>query len=128
MLKQRDISQDKTLADLAREALWFLTHTLIAVILLAIVVGVMSLNHPDPDSTAPKQLATLLAFLVPMIGGFLLFALLCSVGAITNVNIASWLFHSNNRWWVAGLAGGLVGVVWNYAASTTFVWRRRRKG
>jgi dolichol-phosphate mannosyltransferase len=62
-----------------------------------------------------------------MIGGFLLFALLCSVGAITNVNIASWLFHSNNRWWVAGLAGGLVGVVWNYAASTTFVWRRRRK-
>jgi dolichol-phosphate mannosyltransferase len=62
-----------------------------------------------------------------LIGGFLLFALLCSVGAITNVNIASWLFHSNNRWWVAGLAGGLVGVVWNYAASTTFVWRRRRK-
>jgi len=42
-------------------------------------------------------------------------------------SIASWLFHSNNRWWVAGLAGGLVGVVWNYAASTTFVWRRRRK-
>ena len=62
-----------------------------------------------------------------LIGGFLLFALLCSVGAITNINIASWLFHSNNRWWVAGLAGGLVGVVWNYAASTTFVWRRRRK-
>ena len=61
-----------------------------------------------------------------LIGGFLLFALLCSVGAITNVNIASWLFHSNNRWWVAGLAGGLVGVVWNYAASTTFVWRRRK--
>ena len=62
-----------------------------------------------------------------MIGGFLLFAMLCSVGAITNVNIASWLFHSNERWWIAGLAGGLVGVVWNYAASTTFVWRRRRK-
>jgi dolichol-phosphate mannosyltransferase len=62
-----------------------------------------------------------------MIGGFLLFALLCSVGAITNVNIASFLFHSHERWWIAGFAGGLVGVVWNYAASTTFVWRRRLK-
>jgi dolichol-phosphate mannosyltransferase len=62
-----------------------------------------------------------------MIGGFLLFALLCGVGAIANVNIASWLFQSHERWWIAGFAGGLVGVVWNYAASTTFVWRRRRK-
>src|SRR6202035_830253 len=43
-----------------------------------------------------------------MIGGFLLFALLCGV--------------------VASAAGGLVGVVWNYAASNTFVWRRRRRG
>jgi dolichol-phosphate mannosyltransferase len=60
--------------------------------------------------------------------GFLLFALLCSVGAIANINIASWLFRSNGVWWVAGLAGALIGVVWNYAASTTFVWRRRRKG
>jgi dolichol-phosphate mannosyltransferase len=62
-----------------------------------------------------------------MIGGFLLFALLCSVGAIANINIASFLFHSHERWWIAGFAGGLVGVVWNYAASTTFVWRRRLK-
>ena len=62
-----------------------------------------------------------------MIGGFLLFALLCSVGAIANVNIAAWLFQSHERWWIAGFAGGLVGVVWNYAASTTFVWRRRLK-
>ena len=62
-----------------------------------------------------------------MIGGFLLFALLCSVGAIANVNIASWLFQPQR------LVGRrprrrLVGVVWNYAASTTFVWRRRRAG
>ena len=61
------------------------------------------------------------------IGGFLLFALLCSVGAIANINIASWLFQSRSVWWVAGLAGALVGVVWNYAASNTFVWRKRGK-
>jgi len=63
-----------------------------------------------------------------MIGGFLLFALLCSVGAIANLDIASWLFRSRSVWWVAGLAGALVSVVWNYAASATFVWRRRRAG
>ncbi len=63
-----------------------------------------------------------------MAGGFALFALLCSVGAIANVDIASWLFKREQIWWVAGLSGALVGVVWNYAASTTFVWRRRRAG
>jgi hypothetical protein len=72
MAYERDISQDKTVGDLAREALWFLTHTLIALVLLAIVIGVMSLNHPDPDSSTPKLLGTILAFVAPMIAGFLL--------------------------------------------------------
>ena len=63
-----------------------------------------------------------------MAGGFALFALLCSVGAIANVDIASWLFQWQQVWWVAGLAGALVGVVWNYAASTTFVWRTAAAG
>ena len=62
-----------------------------------------------------------------MAGGFLLFALLCSVGAIANIDIAAWLFRGRSVWWLAGLAGALVSVVWNYAASATFVWRRRRK-
>lgn len=62
-----------------------------------------------------------------MIPGFILFALLCGVGAIANVNIASWLFHKRGVWWAAGLAGALIGVVWNYAASNTFVWRKRSK-
>jgi dolichol-phosphate mannosyltransferase len=61
-----------------------------------------------------------------LIGGFALFALLCSVGALANINIASWLLQRQGVWWVAGFAGALVGVVWNYAASNTFVWRRRR--
>ena len=72
MSDYRDIPQDKTMGDLSREAFLFLTHTLVAVVFLAITVGVMSLNHPDPDSSAPKQLGTILAFLVPMVGSFLL--------------------------------------------------------
>jgi hypothetical protein len=72
MVNRGDISEDKTIGELGREALWFLTHTLVAIVLLAITVGVMSLNHPDPDSPTPKLLGTILALLVPMIGSFLL--------------------------------------------------------
>jgi dolichol-phosphate mannosyltransferase len=57
--------------------------------------------------------------------GLLLFALVCSVGAVANINIASWLYNSQQIWWVAGLSGALVGVVWNYAVSSAFVWRKR---
>jgi dolichol-phosphate mannosyltransferase len=63
---------------------------------------------------------------VALAGGFALFALLCSVGAIANVDIAWRLFHGQQDWWLAGLAGALVSVVWNYAASSAIVWRRRR--
>jgi hypothetical protein len=72
MTVKQDISQDKTMGDLTREAFLFLTHTLVALILLAIVIGVMSMNNPDPDSTAPKLFATILAFFAPLIGGLLL--------------------------------------------------------
>jgi dolichol-phosphate mannosyltransferase len=62
-----------------------------------------------------------------LLGGFLIFAALCSVGAIANINVANVLYHWNRGWGLAGLAGAAIGVVWNYAASNTFVWRHRRK-
>jgi dolichol-phosphate mannosyltransferase len=62
-----------------------------------------------------------------IVGGFLLFAVLCGIGAIANINVASVLYHSHRGWTVAGVTGALIGLVWNYAASNTFVWRARRK-
>jgi hypothetical protein len=70
MNTNQTISQDKTIGELGREALWFLTHTFLALVFLYIVIGVMWLNSPDPDSANPKLLATVLSFLVPMIAGF----------------------------------------------------------
>jgi dolichol-phosphate mannosyltransferase len=58
--------------------------------------------------------------------GFAAFALGCSVGAIANIDIASWLYKINQTWWVAGLAGALLSVVWNYAVSTSLIWRPGR--
>ena len=40
-----------------------------------------------------------------MIGGFVAFALGCSVGALANIDVASWLFQSNRIWWVGGPVG-----------------------
>jgi dolichol-phosphate mannosyltransferase len=57
--------------------------------------------------------------------GFILFCLLCSAGALANVDLASWLYTNRQVWWVAGAAGAIMGAVWNYAMSTLFVWRVR---
>jgi dolichol-phosphate mannosyltransferase len=54
--------------------------------------------------------------------GLLSFYLVCSVGAITNIGIANFVYHAEEVWWVAGLAGSLVGAVWNYTASSVFTW------
>jgi hypothetical protein len=66
-----DLSQNKTLGDLSREALWFSVHTLAAVAALAVVVGGIALTRPDADAMQPKLLGTVLALLVPMAVGFL---------------------------------------------------------
>ena len=44
---------------------------------------------------------------------------------LTNVGVASWLYAYQPTWWLAGLAGALMGVVWNYSMSTLFVWRAK---
>jgi dolichol-phosphate mannosyltransferase len=62
-----------------------------------------------------------------MMAGFAGFALGCSVGALANIDVASWLYRENQRWWIAGLAGALLSVVWNYAVSTNLVWRPGRR-
>ena len=62
-----------------------------------------------------------------LIGGFAAFAMGCSVGALANIDVASWLYRDNQTWWVAGLAGALLSVVWNYAVSTNLVWRPGRR-
>jgi dolichol-phosphate mannosyltransferase len=63
-----------------------------------------------------------------LIRGFVAFGLGCSVGALANIDVASWLHKVNQTWWVAGLAGALLSVVWNYVVSTNLVWRSRRGG
>jgi len=72
MTAQLEVSRGKSIAELGRDALWFALHTLFAVLILALVWGAITLSHPDPASASPRILATALALLVPMVGGFIL--------------------------------------------------------
>jgi dolichol-phosphate mannosyltransferase len=60
-----------------------------------------------------------------IVRGLLLFYLVCSVGLFANVGVAFSVYDQTPVWWLAGAAGALMGVVWNYAMSGLFVWRKR---
>jgi dolichol-phosphate mannosyltransferase len=60
-----------------------------------------------------------------IVRGLLLFYLVCSVGLAANVGVAFSVYAQEPIWWLAGAAGALMGVVWNYAMSGLFVWRKR---
>jgi dolichol-phosphate mannosyltransferase len=60
-----------------------------------------------------------------ILGGLLAFYAVCSVGLFANVGVAFSVYAQEPIWWLAGAAGALMGVVWNYAMSGLFVWRKR---
>ena len=60
-----------------------------------------------------------------LVRGLLSFYLICGLGAAANVGIANYVYHADRIWWVAGIAGVIIGSVWNYAVSSVFTWRNR---
>ena len=62
---------------------------------------------------------------IGILRGLLAFYLVCSVGLFANVGVAFSVYDQEPIWWLAGAAGALMGVVWNYAMSGLFVWRKR---
>jgi len=56
--------------------------------------------------------------------GLLTFYLACGLGAVANVGAASYLFDHHYSWWLAGVAGVLIGAVWNYTATSVLTWRK----
>ena len=60
-----------------------------------------------------------------LVRGLFTFYAICALGAVANVGIASYVFSRNEAWWLAGLAGVVVGSVWNYAVSSVFTWKQK---
>ena len=59
--------------------------------------------------------------------GWLSFSLACSVGALVNVGIASYLFQRDSGWIPAAFAGIMMSAVWNYATTTVYTWNKSQK-
>jgi dolichol-phosphate mannosyltransferase len=57
--------------------------------------------------------------------GLVRFQVICAIGAISNVGIATWIYDYDETWWIAGLGGALIGTVWNFVVSAALVWRQR---
>jgi dolichol-phosphate mannosyltransferase len=55
--------------------------------------------------------------------GWFEFTLICGIGAMSNIGIATWIYGQHVRWALAGLAGAVVGVAWNYMVTRMFVWK-----
>jgi dolichol-phosphate mannosyltransferase len=63
-----------------------------------------------------------------VVRGLATFSLISAVGAAANISVADLLFGpAHSAWWFAGIAGAVISLVWNYAASSTLTWRRRRE-
>mgnify|MGYP001799659938 FL=1 len=61
-----------------------------------------------------------------LLKGLLLFMGVCSVGAIANVSVAELTMRSTQIWSLSGVAGAVMGAVFNFGASSAMVWNRRR--
>ena len=60
-----------------------------------------------------------------LLGGLLKFMAACSVGAVANVGVASYIHGADGStasWLLSALAGIVVGTVWNYGATAWLVW------
>ncbi len=88
----------------------------------AAVIGAMTFNFAlnNRFTYRDRQLRGL-----AWVGGLLSFYLVCSLGAVANVGIGSLVYDQYHGWWIAGIAGAIVGSVWNYVASGWLTWTKR---
>jgi len=97
--------------------------TFIAAQLTATFIAMMSNFVMNNEFTYRDRRLTGLSFLA----GLILFCIVCSFGALANVGVAEIAIHQFGNWSFAGLAGAIMGAVFNFSAATSLVWRRPRK-
>lgn len=59
-----------------------------------------------------------------LVGGLASFYAISALGAVANIGIGTWMAGHDERWWVAGVAGVVVGAIWNFAMSSALTWRK----
>jgi dolichol-phosphate mannosyltransferase len=59
--------------------------------------------------------------------GYLVFCVVCSMGAIANIGVADMTISHTHSWPLAGIAGALMSAVFNFGVATRFIWGRPRR-
>lgn len=62
-----------------------------------------------------------------MVTGAILFCVVCSIGALANVGVAEVAIQQTHSWSLAGIAGALMGAVFNFGAASSIVWGQRKR-
>jgi len=60
-----------------------------------------------------------------LLPGLISFYLVCSIGAIINIESADLFYHNQNNWIMAGVVGGIAGSIWNYYFSSKLTWKKK---
>lgn len=63
---------------------------------------------------------------VGLLRGLASFYVVCSLGALANIGIATYAFAQKAEWALSAAAGILVGLLWNYLATARLTWRAGR--
>lgn len=58
--------------------------------------------------------------------GALAFFGVCSVGALSSIALAEWLFLRGGTWYLSGLAGTIIAAVWNFGVTSVVTWPETR--
>jgi dolichol-phosphate mannosyltransferase len=55
--------------------------------------------------------------------GLLSFYAVCSIGTLANISVAQWIYSASPHLFLAGIAGVLMSVVFNYSVTRAFTWK-----
>jgi len=55
--------------------------------------------------------------------GLASFYAICSIGALANISVAAWIYQADADFWLAGITGAAMSVVFNYSVTRVFTWR-----
>ncbi len=122
----------------------FLAFAVVGLVGVAVNLGVLDLVRLSGEDFVTGQIIATLVSMIANFGlnnsltyrdrrlrggrlwaGLAVFMLVCGVGGIANIGIATTLYDANRGWDFAGAAGAAIGVVWNYAVASTLIWRPR---
>jgi dolichol-phosphate mannosyltransferase len=63
---------------------------------------------------------------IRILQGAITFCAVCTVGALSSISLAEWIFAHGGPWYLAGFAGTTIAAVWNFGVSSVLTWREVR--